>query len=106
MPKPSKSLLKERDVQSQILEWLQLKGIFCYRNNVGGMKKGKSFIKFGVKGAPDIVCILRGQFVGIEVKRPGESQSVDQVAFQNAVVFAGGGYVLATSLKDVMQAVG
>lgn len=95
--------LSERDIQKQITDWLSLHRIFWYRNNVGAFKKGKHYIKFGTKGAPDIIVILDGQYCGIEVKGPKYEQSPDQVEFQGKVEGAGGRYVLARSLEDVQR---
>jgi hypothetical protein len=102
----SKPSLSEHNVQTQILDWLNLKKIFCYRQNTGGMVKGRHFVRFAVKGSPDIIAVIEGQYVGIEVKRPGEKQSPEQGAFETALVMAGGRYVLAHSLDDVMHLVG
>jgi hypothetical protein len=105
VPRRPVSLLRERDVQGQILDWLNLKKIFCYRQNTGGMVKGRHFVRFAVKGSPDIIAVIKGQYVGIEVKRPGEKQSPEQAAFETALVMAGGKYLLARSLEDVMRGV-
>lgn len=98
----SRFAVSEHDVQGQIMGWMTLKRIFFYRQNTGGMKKGKHFVRFGVKGAPDIVAVLKGQYVGIEVKRPGGCQTLDQAAFETMLVMAGGKYILASCLKDVI----
>lgn len=51
------------------LEYLEHKGIFAWRNNSGGFKKGKHFIRFGAVGSPDILGIMpNGQALCIECK--------------------------------------
>jgi hypothetical protein len=115
--------LREQDIQRTIIAWLRLKRYFWWRNNTGAMVvaagKNRRFIKFGTKGAPDIFVIRRvktfttdplhrefseAQIWGIECKAPNGSQSVDQHAFEEAFREAGGYYLLAKSLDDVIGA--
>ena len=98
----SSSNAREHDVQSAILEYLEVHRIFHWRQNVGGMKRGKHFVRFGVKGLPDICCIVNGRFIGIEVKRDKVDQSQAQVEFQVGVQHAGAKYILARHLDDVI----
>jgi hypothetical protein len=99
--------MKESDVQRQILDYLALKGIFHYRQNSGGLggeHKGKKwFVRFGAVGAPDIICVIAGQYVGIEVKAPKGKQSDHQKEFQRKLEMAGGRYILTYSLDDVIS---
>lgn len=97
--------LLEKHIQSQITGWLTANRVFWYRANTGamnGVHKGKSwFVRFGKPGMPDIVAVMRGLFVGIEVKRPGQKMSDAQVDFAYALESAGGVYVVMSSLADV-----
>jgi hypothetical protein len=99
--------LKEKDTQSTILAWLSLNRIFHYRNNSGamsGVHNGKQrFFRFGAKGSPDIIAVVRGQFVGVEVKGSDGRQSADQKKFEEDLTKAGGIYILAKSLDDVIK---
>ena len=101
--------MKESELQKSILQYLALKRIFHYRNNSGafvGEYKGKSrFVQFGAVGSPDIVCVIRGRYVGIEVKAPMGKQSQSQVNFRENLEAAGGRYILAKSLDDVVMAI-
>lgn len=103
----SKAPIREHEIQAGILEWLKLKRIFHYRTNagaMGGTHKGKRwYVRFGRKGQPDILVIYRGIPYGIEVKAPGKEQSREQVEFQTEFERAGGRYVLAFCLEDVMR---
>ena len=96
----------EHDIQGQILEWLSLHRIFHYRNNTGAVKaswNGKErFVRYGVKGAPDIIAVSKGRYIGIEVKRAGKGLSDKQVEFRDALLEAGGAYILARCIEDVM----
>jgi hypothetical protein len=49
--------------------------------------------------------VIGGQYVGIEVKAPKGKQSEHQKEFQEALEAAGGRYVLAYSLDDVIQTI-
>lgn len=94
---------REGEIQSQILDWLKLKRIFHYRQNVGAMSVGKRFIRFGLKGLPDIICVIRGQYVGLEVKADGKDQSVAQVNFGVSLERAGGKYHVVHSLEEAIK---
>jgi hypothetical protein len=97
--------MKESAIQAQIIQYLKLKGVFHYRNNSGGFKDANNhFYRFGALGSPDIICVVKGQFVGIEVKAPGGKQSEHQISFQKRLEADGGKYILAYSLEDVMVA--
>ena len=56
----------------------------------------------GTPGSPDIVCVIEGQFVGIEVKDEKGKLNPNQVAFKERLEAAGGKYVLARSVDDVI----
>lgn len=98
--------MSEKDIQAAIIQYLEIKRIFHYRNNTGAFVRPdtKSFYRFGVPGAPDVICVINGKFIGIEVKRPGGKQSAHQQGFQASLEQAGGIYILAYSLDDVIQA--
>lgn len=97
--------MKESELQKQILYYLALKRIFHYRNNSGGFKDAAGhFYRFGALGSPDIICVIDGQYVGVEVKAPKGTQSDHQKEFQRKLEEAGGTYILAYSLDDVTNA--
>jgi hypothetical protein len=97
--------MKESETQKAIIEWLAWKKIFHYRNNSGAFVDAqKHFYRFGAIGSPDIVCVINGQYVGIEVKAPKGKQSENQREFQRALEGAGGKYILAFSIDDVEHA--
>ena len=64
----------------------------------------KHFYRFGALGSPDIVCVVNGQYVGIEVKAPKGRQSEHQKEFQRQLEAAGGRYILAYSIDEVIAA--
>ena len=96
--------MKEKDIQKQILEYLKIKKIFHYRNNTGGfMDKNNHFYRYGEVGSPDIICVINGIYIAIEVKQPKGKQSEGQKAFQENLEKAGGKYWLVYSLEDVID---
>lgn len=98
--------MKESETQKAIIAWLTIKRVFHWRNNTGATKTERGgFLRYGFPGSPDIICVIRGQFVGIEVKAKGEKQNENQVNFQKALEKAGGVYILAYSLDDVIKKV-
>ena len=92
--------LRERDIQKQITDWLTLQHIFWYRQNVGAVKRGKRYIRFGHKGIPDVVAIVSGVYVGLEFKRENEEQSPEQIEIMKRIREAGGQYGVIRKLED------
>lgn len=96
--------ISEKEVQTAILQYLQVKRIFHFRNNTGATKtEGGGFVRYGTPGSPDIIVVQNGIFIGIEVKRPGGKLSPNQKLFCDALLKAGGRYIVAHSLEDVME---
>jgi hypothetical protein len=77
--------VKESDVQRQAINYLALKHVFRYRNNSGAFKRDdRHFYRCGATESPDIICVIKGQYVGIEVKAPKGEQSEHQKKFSAA----------------------
>lgn len=99
--------MKENDLQRLILDYLVAKRIFHYRNNSGAMvseyKGKKRFMRFGASGSPDIICVINGQYVGIECKGEKGKQGDSQKLFQANLESAGGKYILAWCLEDLIK---
>jgi len=91
----------EKDVQKTIMDTLEYKHIFHWRNNSGAFKRDKSFYRFGDVGSPDIFMVIKGQIFGIECKSPTGKQSDSQIEWQERFEMAGGIYLLIKSLKDL-----
>ena len=104
---------KESDIQKAILDYLRLKKIFCFRSNCGAMPgeyKGKPwFVRFGMPGVSDIIGILTlnnlGVILCVEVKSLKGKQSDAQKEFQEKIQSAGGLYILAKSIDDVVYGI-
>lgn len=98
--------LGESAIQQQILEYLQFKGIFCWRNAVGSrevIRNGKKKVyMFGKKGISDILGVMPdGRFLAIEVKTKKGKTSQYQTMFLNDVANMGGVAFVARSIDDV-----
>jgi len=95
--------LLEKEIQAQIIEYLKLKRIFFWRNNIGaGQLKGGRFVRFGVPGAPDLFVLKEGKLIGIEVKRAKTKLSPLQEEFGAEMQKNGATYIVARDLDDVM----
>ena len=98
--------MKESDTQKAILDYLALRHIFHYRNNSGAfVDSQKYFYRFGAVGSPDIVCVINGQYVGLEVKNSTGKQSPHQLQFHQSLEQAGGAYYVVRSLDDAIHAI-
>lgn len=95
--------MKESNLVHTILDYLAYKRIFCWRNNSGAFKTEKGFYRFGSVGSPDIFCIVGGLCIGLEIKAGKNKQTDWQKQWQKDFEKAGGRYVLAYSLEDVMK---
>ena len=103
--------MRETDIQHSILDNLRWRGILAFRCQPAPIpiRKGKTIIGFRRSdafnvGMPDIVCVIRGQFIGIEVKSPEGRQRDEQKLWQRRIESAGGTYILARSWEDVESA--
>ena len=101
---PSLIQKSEKDIQSSILNHLKKK-IFCWRNNSGVTVIQHRFIRFGAKGAPDIIGVLPdGRFLGIEVKKPGGPVRPEQKVFIDLINKNKGLAFIAHDLQEVKVA--
>jgi hypothetical protein len=98
----------EGNIVDAICEYLTLKRHFFHRNNttpIYDTTKGafRAMPKYARKGAPDIVCVHQGKYIGIEVKGAKGKLSDDQYAFGHDLTLAGGTYIVARSLAYEVQ---
>jgi hypothetical protein len=75
----------------------------CWENNTGAALVGGRYIRFGLKGSSDILACVKKIFVGIEVKVGRDRTSADQKKFGAALERAGGIYIVARSVEDVIE---
>src|SRR5262245_65101357 len=95
----------EADILRTCLAWLQLHGVFCWRQNQGaitGMHNGKRrFLRFTSQtGISDILGMLppSGRLLAVECKRPGRQPTPEQAAFLDVVRQCGGVALCVRSL--------
>lgn len=96
----------EKDIQSSILDYLQARNIFCWKEHSGGIMVdgGTRYMPIGLKGKADIIGLLRGgRFLAIEVKRPSGKVSEDQQFFLNMIKDMGGLAFVARNIDDVIK---
>ena len=78
----------------------------AYRINNGAVyDKKRGVYRAGVqkKGVPDIIGIINGRFIGIEVKIGKDRQSADQKLVEKEINAAGGVYFIAKSYDDYLS---
>ncbi len=96
--------MKEQDLVRQILDYLNLKGHFVWRNNTGAFTNSKNqFFRFGLRGSADILGISKdGKFIAVECKQPGKKPTFFQEQFLGEITLRKGWAIVATDLDDVL----
>lgn len=97
--------LSEKQLQDLMIQWLNIHpNVFVWKQNQGktireytlktgpfrGTTKTHAFRAAGVDGISDIIGMIEGRFVAIEVKLPGNKPRPDQLEFLDNVKRAGG----------------
>jgi len=109
MPRKLKKIWPtEKQIQQAIMQYLDYKGIWNWRNNSGMMfqqYKGKSYaVRLGLKGSPDIFGVLPGgKWLAIEVKDHKGIVSPEQQEFIDNLNSKGGLAFVARTLEEVME---
>jgi len=103
---------KEQDLVNSCLEYLQIKGIPCWRQNQGAMRgtyKGRRwFVRFtSIKGISDILGVLppAGRLLAVEAKVRPNKPSEDQERFITMVNAAGGLALVVYDLRELVTAI-
>lgn len=106
---------RESDLLAASLSWLQMQGVWCWRQNQGAIPlKNGGYRRFvGLRGVADILGILPqtvqldgeavtfGNLLAIETKRPGEKPRPDQADFLARVNALGGVGLCVHSLDEL-----
>ena len=94
-----------QELAMQVLKDLQNADLLVVLDCTPLMRPGPQLPQFGV---PDIVVCVDGRFVGIELKSKVNKnpKSPAQDRFRKRLEAAGGTYVLARTLRQVLEAVG
>lgn len=100
----------ESQIKKSITDYLNLQENLgrCYfiRNNSVSGKLIRpdgsiGWIKNNKPGAPDIIILIAGKFVGVEIKSSVGKQSPEQKQAQEFIERLGGIYVLARGIEDI-----
>ena len=114
---------REQDTVHAILKFLALHHIPAWHMRTGATKIGGRFIRFGAVGMSDIIGVLprhsmlrfrplpvrqieEGLFLAIEVKSAKGSVTLEQKAFLQLVIGAGGKAFVARTVNDVARELG
>ena len=94
------AILREFGTRPDMRLWRANAGVAWYRDRYGKFRK----VRFGIPGQADTTGILwDGRRLEIEVKKPGETQSPEQIKYQRIIERFGGVYILARSVYDVQS---
>lgn len=86
---------KEKQIENSIKEYITNLGGLCYKIHGGDL--------YQETGIPDLLVCYKGLFMGIEVKDPGGKASAIQLAQGARIQKAGGHFLIAKSLQDVVN---
>lgn len=103
---------KESRLQAEIVKVLSLAGVFAMMVPNGEItdmsaKKYTRLVAMGFRlGAPDLLLFKRGEnrFFGLELKKPGGTQSPGQITFQEKCVQNNWPYVVVSSVDAAIEA--
>lgn len=95
----------ENVVLRDCLAYLQLNGIYCWRNNTGATKTKTGFVRFGKVGSSDILGVLPdGRFLAVECKREkGGVVSEKQKEFLSMIEVNHGVALVVNSIEDLQE---
>lgn len=86
----------EARVGAAIRNWLTERGVFVFKVHGGPMM---------MAGLPDLIACVKGRYVGIEVKMPGNTPSARQRYVHRKIENAGGEVIVAYGIDDVRHLV-
>ena len=97
--------MNESEIQTRIMIALSEMGCTIWRNNTGAYKDGNRYIRYGLaKGSSDLIGLTKcGRFLAVEVKRPGQKPTNDQINFINHVTAKNGVAFVAYSVDDAIN---
>jgi len=100
--------MRESVIQKGIMDYLELysrtKTIYFFRAGSGMIKtQAGGYFKTGRAGVSDIVALVKGKFIGLEVKTKTGRQSQNQKQAEIDIKLAGGEYYIVRSIADVKE---
>jgi hypothetical protein len=110
MASPCKPAVREADIQQEIRLALGLEpGLVLWRNNVGAAVHAGTNrpVQYGVggKGGSDLIGLLNGRFVALEIKTPTGRVSAEQLGFIDCVRTNGGFAAIVHSVDEAREAI-
>lgn len=110
-PKRKKTTTPTNQLTDDIRNYIAKKGGYSIRCNVAGFYRPElgGYIRSGsTVGTPDLIAVIAGRFLGIEIKTGKDRQSHSQKEVQNGIEAAGGVYLLVSdfdAFKTVFDAI-
>lgn len=92
------SLLREKDLQEAICQYLNLRDIPFFRQRMDRRTTG-------TLGQPDFLCCIKGKFAAIECKVGPNVLTDEQKAVQERLLAAGGRYDVVHTLQEAIEAI-
>lgn len=101
-----KEFVSEKFLQNQILDYLNANtdGMF-WQNDSVGIKGRKRENRYRPNGVADILGVIEGHSVAIEVKSPKGKILQSQLAFSEKFRRSGGSYYVVRSFEDISELV-
>jgi hypothetical protein len=100
-PKPKKH--PEKLIRDKIIKYLESIGAFVMNTPAGMATIENRTYSVGEPGRADLHCCLHGRFLAIETKAPGKRPTEAQRRYGARVEAAGGIWICADCVDDVMQ---
>jgi len=99
-----KEFISEKYLQNAIIDWLNesTEGYF-WQNDSVGIKGRKRENRFRPNGVADVLGVIDGHFVAIEVKAPKGKVSKSQIEFSQRFSRSGGTYYVIRSIEDLTE---
>jgi hypothetical protein len=94
---------EEGAIQSQITEYLKLRGIWHMRVQSGKVKVRGGWMQLAPTGTADLLAWPRSGPVWIEVKKPKGTHETEQQEFRDLMADLNVRYILARSLDEVIE---
>ena len=89
--------MTEKQIQTDIQEYLRYSGWFCFKIHQQG--------KFCYRGITDLIAIKDGLTIYVEVKAEKAKLAADQMKFMDDVKDHGGVHIVARSIDDVRNVI-
>jgi hypothetical protein len=97
---------KEKEIERMVLDFLAYKRLFVWKNPSAGYfdPNRKMFRRhsspYAINGAPDVICVKNGRFIGLEIKTRLGRLSDSQRQFKERLEASGGLYFVVRSVED------